>query len=77
MAAYFASHVEIRYTPPEPKAKTHKYRLMKPNEPVLKFQNFNFTLAVIEILMYDKGLLEPKFNVWEFAKEYARRKIDI
>lgn len=77
MAVWFASRVEISYTPPKSRGKPRKYSLTKPDEPVLKFQNFNFKLAVIEVLMYEKGLLEPRFDVWKFAKEYARRKIDI
>ena len=41
------------------------------------FDNFNFKLVVIEQLMYKKGLLAPKFDIYEFAEEYKRRKIDV
>lgn len=57
--------------------KTNKYRITKPDEPLLVFKNLNFKLAVVQHLMYDKGLLEPRFDAYEFAAEYTRRKIDI
>ena len=57
--------------------KTNKYRITKPDEPLLVFKNLNFKLAVVQHLMYDKGLLEPRFDAHEFAAEYTRRKIDI
>lgn len=60
-----------------PKVKTIKYKLKQPEEATLVFKNFNFKLAIIEVLMYEKELLEPKFDVYEFAKEYSRRKIDV
>ncbi len=75
--------VQISYEPPKPKAKaaakpkTTKYKLTKCDEPVLAFDNFNFKLVVIEQLMYKKGLLTPKFDIYEFAEEYKRRKIDV
>ena len=75
--------VQISYEPPKPKAKaaakpkTTKYKLTKCDEPVLVFDNFNFKLVVIEQLMYKKGLLTPKFDIYEFAEEYKRRKIDV
>ena len=31
--------------------------------PVLKFKNFNFKLETIELLIYEKNLPKPKFNV--------------
>ena len=44
---------------------------------MLHFDTFNFKLAVMEVLMYEKGLLAPKLDAHEFAREYRRRKIDI
>lgn len=67
---------ELSWQPPKPK-QTHKYQLKKSDEPLLVFKNFNFKLAVVQYLMYDKGLLEPRFDAYEFAAEYTRRKIDI
>ena len=70
--------VQISWKEPEKKAaKTQKYKLSKPTEPVLHFDTFNFKLAVMEVLMYEKGLLAPKLDVYEFVREYSRRKIDI
>ncbi len=43
----------------------------------MKFKDFNFKLAVIQELMYNQGLLEPKFEIYEFARNYTGRKIDI
>lgn len=43
----------------------------------LVFRHFNFKLAVVEVLMYEKELLTPKFNVWEFARNGSGRSIDI
>ena len=58
-------------------AKAQKYKLSNQDEPVLTFTSFNFKLAVMEVLMYEKGLLAPKLDAHEFAREYSRRKIDI
>ena len=77
--------VQISYEPPKPKAEPKtkqtkpaaKYKLSKRDEPVLVFDNFNFKLVIIEQLMYKKGLLTPKFDIYEFAEEYKRRKIDV
>lgn len=66
---------EITYI--APKKKTTKYKLTKLSEPVLQVSDFNFKLAVIQILMYEKNLLEPRFDIYEFVKEYDKRKIDI
>ena len=69
-------HIERSCTPPELSGKACKYKLPRLGEPVLEFKNLNFKLAVLNILMYEKGLLEPRFSIWEFADEYARRHID-
>src|SRR5699024_4489864 len=70
--------VQISWKEPEKKtAKAQKYKLSKPTEPVLTFTSFNLKLAVMEVLMYEKGLLAPKLDAHEFAREYGRRKIDI
>ena len=71
MSRYF----EISYI--EPRAKTTKYKLTKVSEPVLAVSDFNFKLAVIQVLMYEKNLLHPKFDIYEFAKEYDKREIDV
>ena len=35
---------------------------------LLTFTSFNFKLAVMEVLMYEKGLLAPKLDAHEFAQ---------
>lgn len=35
----------------------------------LAFKNFNFKIAVMNELMYEKALLEPKFDVFEYCEE--------
>jgi len=58
-------------------ADESKYVLQKiAGEPIV-FKDFNFKLAVIEELMYQQGLLTPKFDVFEFAQLYKGRKIDV
>ena len=45
-------------------------------EGYLKFDNFNFKLAIIQELMYDINVLQPEFDIYEFAKEYKGEVID-
>ena len=42
----------------------------------LEFDNFNFKLAIIQELMYDINVLQPEFDIYEFAKEYKGEAID-
>ena len=53
------------------------YELKPINEPALKFDNFNFKLCIIQVLMYEKKLLKPVFDIYEFAKCYPPREINI
>ena len=76
IAALSSSRIEIDYIAPKVK-KAKKYVVQKLNEPILEFTNYNFKLAVIQQLMYEKELLTPKFDIYEFAEEYTRRDIDI
>ena len=46
-------------------------------EDILHFDNINFKLAIIQVLMYDLKLLEPRFDIYDFAKQYTRGHIDI
>jgi hypothetical protein len=62
----------------EPKRiSSGKYIHKTPADNVLSFDTFNFKLAVVQVLMYDKELLEPKFDVYDFAKDYTKREIDV
>ncbi|MDR2237853.1 MAG: hypothetical protein LBE92_17150 [Chryseobacterium sp.] len=40
------------------------------------FTDFNFKLAVIEELMYTQELIQPKFDIFEFADHYQQRQIN-
>lgn len=51
------------------KRLSEKYLLAKPVGDTLNFKNFNFKLAVLNELMYEKELLKPKFDVFEFCDE--------
>ncbi len=42
-----------------------------------KFEDFNFKLAVIQKLMYEQDVLSPRFDVYDFVKNYEARQIDI
>lgn len=55
------------------KAKMEKY----PKGEALFDDNFNFKLLVIQKLMYEDEVLEPKFDVYDFVDQYTKRNIDI
>lgn len=59
------------------KPQTNKYRPQKIKGEKIVFRDFNFKLAVIQELMYNQGLLLPKFDLYEFVEEYRKRNIDI
>ncbi len=44
---------------------------------VAEFKDFNFKLAVVQRLMYEQGVLKPRFDVYDFAEGYTARHIDI
>lgn len=68
-----SSRIGISYHAPKIK-KPKKYIMPKCDEPVLFFKNFNFKLAVINELMYKKELMQPIFDIYEFAEE---KNIDV
>lgn len=45
-----------------------KYKLHKTSGEKIEFSDFNFKLAIIEELVYNKKLLKPKFDIYEFAE---------
>ena len=62
----------------KPKKVSVEKNLVKATEDrILVFDNFNFKLAIIQELMYNKELIKPKFDVYAFAKDYANRQIDV
>lgn len=54
-----------------------KYILKDIDEELIEFSDFGFKLSVVQELMYNKELLEPKFDLYEFVEWYDKRKIDI
>jgi hypothetical protein len=61
----------------EEKTPKNKYSIKSPKEEVIEFEDFGFKLAVIQVLMYEKKILKPKFDLYEFVKWYKKRRIDI
>ena len=45
-------------------------------EGILQFENLNFKLAVIQVLMYDLNLLKPCFDIYDFADEHKELEIN-
>ena len=48
----------------------------KNTEDTLHFDNLNFKLAIIQVLMYDLKLLNPEFDIYDFADSYKEEEID-
>ena len=46
-----------------------KFKLPRTAGETLAFKNFNFKIAVMNELMYEKALLQPKFDVFEYCEE--------
>ena len=66
--------ISFWYKPP--RVSSGKWALPKVKGEVLTFTNFNFKLAVIQELMYEQELLKPKFDVYDFCNDYAKKEID-
>ncbi len=73
---YMSSRIQIVYEKPQ-EQKENIYILKESSEPALKFESFGFKLAIVQYLMYDKELLTPKFDIYDFAQVYEGRKIDV
>lgn len=43
----------------------------------VQFEDFNFKLAVIQELMYERDVLQPRFDLYDFVESYTARDIDI
>ena len=61
---------------PEIKNERESYKLKETDEEVLRFDNINFKLAIIQVLMYDLEVLKPVFNIFDFAEEASELNID-
>jgi hypothetical protein len=61
---------------PEIKHERESYKLKETDEELLHFDNINFKLAIIQVLMYDLEVLKPVFNIFDFAEEVIELNID-
>lgn len=52
------------------------YEIKQCTEEVLAFDNLNFKLAIIQVLMYDLQVLKPYFDIYDFANQYSGKEID-
>ena len=57
--------VGLTFEPTRPRSKVD-YTIQTPDEPCLTFDNFNFKLAVINELMYNRDVLQPYFDVYDY-----------
>ena len=61
---------------PEFKHGRESYILKETDEEVLRFDNINFKLTIIQVLMYDLLVLKPYFDIYDFADEFSELEID-
>ncbi|MDF2889290.1 MAG: hypothetical protein K0R23_3675 [Lacrimispora sp.] len=57
-------------------ALVEKYKMKETEEEILTFKDLNFKLLVLDELMYEKKLLQPEFDIYEFAEQYQQGEID-
>ena len=61
---------------PEVKHERESYKLKETDEELLHFDNINFKLTIIQVLMYDLRVLKPYFDIHDFAEEFSEEEID-
>ena len=61
---------------PEVKHEWESYKLKETDEELLHFDNINFKLTIIQVLMYDLRVLKPYFDIYDFADEFSELEID-
>ena len=61
---------------PEFKHERESYKLKETDEELLHFDNINFKLTIIQVLMYDLRVLKPYFDIYDFAEEFSELEID-
>lgn len=66
-----------QHVPPPPRVYSDKYKLRSIEGEKITFTDFNFKLAVIQVLMYEKKLLKPEFDLYDFVDNYEPRRIDV
>ena len=60
----------------EVKHERESYKLKETDEELLHFDNINFKLTIIQVLMYDLLVLKPYFDIYDFAEEFSEEEID-
>lgn len=74
-----AEHIDVPLSvsfAPERIFPPANYTIRKARGPVLEFTDLNFKLAVIQRLMYELEVLEPRFDIYDFADQYSGKTID-
>ena len=61
---------------PEIKHERQKSNPKVVQEKYLHFDNLNFKLAIIQVLMYDLEVLKPAFDIFDFSEEFSELDID-
>ncbi|CAA9198634.1 DUF6892 domain-containing protein [Flavobacterium collinsii] len=61
----------------DPVQDLNKYSFKPVEGEKIEFTDFNFKLAIIQELMYEKELIFPKFDLCEFVDRYRGREIDL
>jgi hypothetical protein len=66
-----------KYIEPAAKVYSDKYAYKKIEGEKIEFADFNFKLAVIQELMYNKKLIKPEFELYDFVDNFKEREIDV
>ena len=67
--------LSISYQPKREREPAN-YKIKKCKEEVLEFENFNFKLSIVQVLMYELEVLKPYFDIYDFAMQYDGKEID-
>ncbi|UEB50470.1 DUF7738 domain-containing protein [Campylobacter curvus] len=71
------SEICFYYKPKKPRSKpSDKYKIVLADEPKLTFKNLNLKLTVMNELMYEREILKPKFDVFEYCAERDKDPYD-
>lgn len=71
------THLEVAKYVAKVVSDTFMYQFTPIEGEKIAFKDFNFKLAVIQVLMYEKELITPAFDVHEFALRFKGREIDV
>lgn len=76
-AAHPFAWVSIGFRAPKVvKKSSGKWKHAATAEPEITLASFPFRLAVIQELMYEQHVLEPRFDVYDFAQDQGSRSFD-